>query len=463
MGGSSGFCTVEAHWGDGKANQPAMEQYKHSVSLDIEKCKGCTNCLKRCPTEAIRIRDGHAVINSDVCIDCGECIRRCPYQAKKANFDKFEDIDQSKYRIALPAPSFYGQFSELDDVDYVLQGLLDIGFDDVFEVARAAEIVTEYTRRYMKRKDISYPVINSACPVVVRLITLRFPYLCDHVIPMMPPIEVAGRMAREEALQKHPELKPDDIATVFVSPCPAKASYVKNGFMGQKSNVDYVVSMSDIYFKLIGVMKKSNTPKAYSQSGMIGMSWASTGGEASALFNDEYLAADGIENVIHVLDEIETGHFPMLQFVELNACPGGCVGGVATVENPYIARVRMQALRRYLPVSQNRLDKDDTDMPKDMLFTHELEYRPVGKIDEDRSTAMQKMSEIEELAESLPALDCGSCGAPTCRAFAEDVVLGGRNIDECIVYMRERIHEMAKHPEGEQKPEGEKDDSTGNG
>ena len=122
-------------------------------------------------------------------------------------------------------------------------------------------------------------------------------------------------MAREEALAKHPELKPEDIAIVFISPCPAKASYVKNGFLGEKSHVDYVVSMSDIYFKLIGVMKKNVTPKTVSQSGMIGMSWASTGGEASALFNDKYLAADGIENVIRVLDEIETGHFPMLQFV----------------------------------------------------------------------------------------------------------------------------------------------------
>lgn len=433
-----------------------MDQYKHSVSLDIEKCKGCTNCLKRCPTEAIRIRDGHAVINSDVCIDCGECIRRCPYQAKKANFDKFEDIDAQKYRIALPAPSFYGQFAELEDVDYVLQGLLDIGFNEVFEVARAAEIVTEYTRRFLKREDVRYPVINSACPAVVRLISLRFPYLCDHVIPMMPPIEVAGRMAREEALEKHPELKPEDIAIVFISPCPAKASYVKNGFMEQKSNVDYVVSMSDIYFKLIGVMKKSKLPQTASQSGMIGMSWASTGGEASALFNDKYLAADGIENVIRVLDEIETGHFPMLQFVELNACPGGCVGGVATVENPYIARVRMRALRRYLPVSLNRLGKDDTEyLPKDMLFKHELEYRPVGKFDEDRALAMQKMSEIEALAETLPALDCGSCGAPTCRAFAEDVVLGGRSVDECIVYMRERIQKLAAEQEAEKQKSSE--------
>ena len=59
-----------------------MHSYQHSVSLDVEKCKGCTHCLRRCPTEAIRIRDGHAVINPDRCIDCGECIRLCPHNAK---------------------------------------------------------------------------------------------------------------------------------------------------------------------------------------------------------------------------------------------------------------------------------------------------------------------------------------------------------------------------------------------
>ena len=108
-------------------------EYKHSVSLDLEKCKGCTNCLKRCPTQAIRIRDGHAVIDASMCIDCGECIRVCPYKAKKALFDRLEDLPAGKkWRIALPAPSLYGQFDHLNDVDYVLQGLLDIGFDDVF-------------------------------------------------------------------------------------------------------------------------------------------------------------------------------------------------------------------------------------------------------------------------------------------------------------------------------------------
>lgn len=424
--------------------------YQHSVSLDIDKCKGCTNCLKRCPTEAIRIRDGHAVINSALCIDCGECIRRCPYKAKKAIFDKLEQVTQ-KYKIALPPPSLYGQFENLDDVDYILQGLLDAGFDEVFEVARAAELVSEYTRRYMAAPQIKHPVISSACPVVVRLISLRFPYLCDHVMPLMPPIEIAGRMAREEAKQKHPELTDEDIAVIFISPCPAKASYVKNGFLGTPSNINYVVSMSDIYFRLIAAMSKDKIPDASTETGMIGMSWASTGGEASALLNDRYLAADGIENVIRVLDEIETGHFPLLEFVELNACPGGCVGGVATVENPYIARVRLQTLRRYLPVSQNRLPKDDQEapdyVPTGFLFSSPLEYSPVMQLNSDRSAAMRMMSAIEDICEELPALDCGSCGAPTCRAFAEDVVRGESVVDECIVHMRERINKFLNERE----------------
>ena len=136
-----------------------MNTYEHSVYLDVSKCNGCTTCLKHCPTEAIRIKDNHAVINGDRCIDCGECIRVCPHSAKKSVCNKLSDMDKFKYKIALPAPTLYGQFDNLDDVDYVLDGLLKLGFDDVFEVSAAAELVSAYTRNYMKKEGIKKPLI----------------------------------------------------------------------------------------------------------------------------------------------------------------------------------------------------------------------------------------------------------------------------------------------------------------
>ena len=281
-----------------------MNTYEHSVSLVRDKCTGCTTCLRHCPTEAIRIRDNHAVINSGRCIDCGECIRVCPHKAKRAECNKPEQMDRFKWKIALPAPSLYGQFEELDDIDYVLQGLLDMGFDEVYEVSAAAEIVSEYTRLYLKTEGIKKPVISSACPVIARLIALRFPYLKDNLLPLLPPMEIAAAKARKRALKNHPELNPEDIGVCFISPCPAKSSYVKNGFGNYKSQIDMVVSISDVYFSLINLMHREKTPAPVSCSGVIGVSWATSGGEATAIFNDKYLAADGIENVIKMLDQI---------------------------------------------------------------------------------------------------------------------------------------------------------------
>ena len=193
-----------------------MNTYIHSVSLDAKKCTGCTTCMKHCPTEAIRIKNGCAVIDSERCIDCGECIRNCPNNAKKSICNTFDEINNYKYKIALPAPSLLAQFDNLDNIGYVLQGLLDIGFDEVFEVAKAAELVSAYTRLYLKTEGIKKPVISTACPVVTRLIVLRFPFLKDNLIPLLPPMEVAASLAVEGAMKKNPELRREDICTCFI-------------------------------------------------------------------------------------------------------------------------------------------------------------------------------------------------------------------------------------------------------
>ena len=410
-----------------------MNAYEHSVFLDPEKCTGCTTCIRHCPTEAIRIKNNRAIINPDKCIDCGACIRYCPHQAKSSLSSKLSDMERFKWKIALPAPTLYGQFDNLDDVDYVLNGLLKIGFDEVFEVSKAAELVSAYTRLYLNTEGVIKPAISSACPVVVRLISLRFPSLAEHIIHMLPPMEIAAKLARERALAAHPEFKPEDIGVCFISPCPAKVSYVKNGFGGYKSQVDEVVAINDIYFLLIGKMNKEDDLKMLSESGRIGIGWARSGGEATAIFNEDYLAADGIENVIHILDQVENGTIPPLDFIELNACTGGCVGGVLTMQNPFIAKARLQTLRKYLPVSQNTLSKNETYIPGDYLFEELPVYNQISRLGSSIAESMRMMADIQNIRSTLPGIDCGSCGAPTCRAFAEDVVKKQACINDCPI------------------------------
>ncbi len=424
-----------------------MDTYKHSVSLDESKCKGCTTCLKRCPTEAIRIRDGRAVIHPARCIDCGECIRVCPHKAKKPVHDTLDTLKNYKFKIALPAPSLYGQFDNLDNIGYVLGGLKKIGFDSVFEVARAAEIVSAYTRLYLNRPGIVKPVISSACPVISRIISMNFPFLCEHVIPILAPIDIAAGLAKQEALRDHPELAPEEIGVFFISPCPAKASYVKNGFAGEKNCIDHVLSVRDVYFSLLDAMRqlRDTGTDETTEAGMIGIGWASTGGESAAVFNERYLAADGIENCIRVLEQIDNEDIHNLDYVELNACNGGCVGGAMTVANPYIAQARLQSLRRYLPVSPNR--PSESAIPESAMASGGIRYAPNAKLSENREEAMQMMRDIESICKSLPGIDCGSCGAPTCMAFAEDVIKGDTNSDECTVIMRTLFHEYLKEHE----------------
>ena len=421
-----------------------LQQYEHSVALDLEKCTGCTTCARHCPTEAIRIRDRHAVINAHRCIDCGVCIGVCPHKAKHATFAPLGAMDTYRYKIALPAPSLYGQISGVDDIDYIIQGLYDLGFDDVYEVAAAAELVSAYTRMYLETPGIKKPVISSACPAVVRLISMRFPFLRDNIMPMLPPMEIAATMARRRAKEKNPGLTDAQIGVCFISPCPAKVSYVKNGFGSYRSQLDVVVSMADVYFALLRVMKRETTPNHACASGSLGVGWASSGGESTAIFNDKYLATDGIENVVRVLDQIENGNIQGLEFIELNACPGGCVGGVLTVENPFIAKARILSLRRYLPIRQNAPRREESYVPVEFFFDGFPAYTPMSRLADNLGQSMQLMARIEQLHRSLPGIDCGACGAPNCRAFAEDVVRGQAQPHECVVAMRQTIQTYAE-------------------
>ena len=321
--------------------------YTHSVTLDKDLCQGCINCIKRCPTEAIRVRNGKAIILKERCIDCGECVRVCPHHAKKVIHNVLSDYSHFKHLVALPAPSLYAQFNNLHDTETVLPGLLNIGFDSFYEITRDGELVSDATRKIIDK--IPKPVISSACPAVVRLIKVRFPHLIEHVLPFVSPMELAARLAKQEVMEKT-GLAEEENGCIFISPCPAKITAINNPIGSSKTYVDGAVAMKDVYPLLLSSMKNPSK-NVDASAGRIGISWASSGGESSGLVTVEnYLACDGIENVIKVLEDLEDDKLGKLDFVELNACPAGCVGGVLTVENPFIAKTKLKAIRKYRPV-----------------------------------------------------------------------------------------------------------------
>ena len=416
-----------------------MDKFYHSVRLDPALCKGCINCIKRCPTQAIRVRNGKAQINGKFCIDCGECIRVCPHHAKHATYDKLDVMKQYEYTVALPAPSLYSQFNSLDDVNIVLNALLLMGFDDVFEVGAAAEIVSEATRNYLAEHEDQLPFISTACPSVVRLIRVRFPNLIPHLLPLNPPVEVAACMAVERAMRRT-GLPREKIGIIFISPCPSKVTYVKSPLGTEKSEVDHVLAIKEVYPQLLSYMKivGEDVPEI-GTAGKIGVSWGRSGGEASGLFTENYLAADGIENVIRVLEDLEDQKLPSLEFVELNACDGGCVGGVLTVENPYVAEVKLKRLRKYMPVARSHMEEDAKEY---VPWTTGVQFEPVFRLGDNMMESFSRLEWVERLCKKFPGLDCGSCGAPTCKALAEDIVRGEASEKDCVYFLRDNLHSL---------------------
>ncbi len=134
-----------------------------------------------------------------------------------------------------------------------------------------------------------------------------------------------------------------------------------------------------------------------------------------------------------------------VKFIELNACPGGCVGGCLTVENPFVARARIKRLAQTIDSQKdkNGISKESV-LSDELIWTNKLEYEPIMCLDVDRSVAMRKLADIERIFETLPGLDCGSCGAPSCRALAEDIVMGTANEGDCIFKLRERMQTLFK-------------------
>ncbi|MEG1687376.1 MAG: (Fe-S)-binding protein, partial [Angelakisella sp.] len=217
----------------------------------------------------------------------------------------------------------------------------------------------------------------------------------------------------------------------------AKVTAAKMPLGTEKSDIDLTVAVSEVYPLLAEAMRLvEEQPPELCHSGRMGVGWGRSGGEAAATLHERYLAADGIENAIRILEDMEDEKLHNLDFVELNACSSGCVGGVLNVENPYVAAARLKRLGHYRPVSVNHIN----DMvPPQAKWDRPVEYQPVMQLSENPIKSMALLRQMREIEQRLYGLDCGSCGAPSCRALAEDIVRGYSNEDACIYLLKEKL------------------------
>lgn len=201
-----------------------------------------------------------------------------------------------------------------------------------------------------------------------------------------------------------------------------------------------MVAISEIYRVVRHNLKKleDSDVEDLEKTGVMGLRWATPGGESLALGIDSFIAVDGIDEVIDIFEKAEDGRLEGVEFIEAEACVGGCCGGSLTVENCYSAKTNLKVIIDEAKEKYGNKMINISDDPKKLLRNRPLNYRPVLQLDEDLNVAIKKMEELGRIVKTLPGVDCGVCGAPTCRAFAEDIVRGHITERACIILNRTR-------------------------
>lgn len=412
------------------------EKYYHPIKILQEKCGGRMKCMRVCPTEALRVKGGKVRLIEELCIDCGACVDACPSKAIVPLTDPFTRSSRYKYRVAVASPVLYSQFGLDIDPKVIVQGLKDIGFDYVVDVSRACEEISAAIDMFLEEYEGPGPLISSFCPSVVRLVQVRYPGLIDLVMGVNAPREIAAREAKENLSEKL-GVKMDEIEVLYLTPCPAKITAIKQPAEKTRSWIDGAISIADIYaplFNAVSSLADEEVDMRIAEEFTFGAGWSMLGEMTRLLGSERGIAVSGLSDVTRILDDIESGRLRGIDFVEASACMGGCIGGSLAVDNMYVARSSVLSMMRKHGESA-AVNKDDV-MSKYRegyyFIERKLAPRPLPPLDRDISKAIQKKKEKDTIYATLPQIDCGCCGAPTCRAFAEDIVRGRSAIEDCI-------------------------------
>lgn len=408
----------------------------YHIRIDESLCNGCVLCLRACPTKAIRVRDHKQARIEGFCIDCGECIRVCPRGAVHAVTTDIRNIERSR-TVLVVSPVFYSQFREYVSPDRVNRALKNIGFLDACNEFEALEIfstaVEIYLRESRNNSRIPRPLISPVCPVVVRIISYRFPSLLAHFPPILRPREIMARTIREKSKEKY-ALHADEIKVFHVTPCPAKMMAIENPILVNDSFLDGAIGMDEIFLGVKNQLKADKEPADFPAGFGLGLAWGKSGGEIASMSDGNFLAVSGIQETIRYLEKIEMGLLGGIDYVEFRPSPAGCIGGPLTVVDRYQAKhtIERAILRHGAQRSADRGRIQDLYNEKRLFTNKEPGQFKTGFETLPFAEAVERQGRIEQLYQTLPMKECGVCGSPDCRTFAEDVTDGKAIPDDCV-------------------------------
>jgi len=428
----------------------ANSEFYHALTILTDVCIGCSHCMRACPTEALRVTNGKAMLISNRCIDCGECYRVCPTHAITVQQDDFSKIFSYKHRIALIPSVLLGQFPKEISHDEVAKALITLGFTSIVEVEDSVEYLIGKLNAYINNAEAK-PVISSFCPAIVRLVQVKFPSLVDSIALVRPPLDLTASYIKTNLI--HEGVPENDIGIFYITPCAAKIVAVRRPEGEEKSEIDGIINMDFIYNRILREVKHKlpdgGEQRFVSELSPRSYTWALTNGEASCI-DGHCLAIDGIWNVIEFLEKVENDEITDIDYLELRACYESCAGGILAPGNRFLAAELIR--KNASSVSVWSINKTSEKVARyDSMISgrtalNPLQPRSMLKLDEDMAKAMLKMKRVNQMMCFLPGIDCGVCGAPSCLSLAEDVAQGSASVSQCV-FLQKIMEQNKLHPE----------------